>query len=103
MKLDNQKNGWKGVCVYQEADGDPLNSLTTIWVRKTFGREQKTPAPKGSYDRNSPESTVNNQQNSTTNITTMVRHLPLLQLEFNELLQSDGWGVKNKLLTLQRN
>jgi len=33
----------------------------------------------------------------------MVRHLPLLQLEFNELLQSDGWGVKNKLLTLQRN
>jgi len=48
MKLDNQKNGWKGVCVYQEADGDPLNSLTTIWVWKTFGREQKTPAPKGS-------------------------------------------------------
>jgi hypothetical protein len=25
MKLDNQKNGWKGVCVYQEANGDPLN------------------------------------------------------------------------------
>jgi hypothetical protein len=23
MKLDNQKNGWKGVCVYQEANGDP--------------------------------------------------------------------------------
>ncbi len=22
MKLDNQKNGWKGVCVYQEANGD---------------------------------------------------------------------------------
>jgi len=25
MKLDNQKNGWKGVGVYQEANGDPLN------------------------------------------------------------------------------
>jgi hypothetical protein len=26
MKLDNQKNEWKGVCVYQESNGDPLNS-----------------------------------------------------------------------------
>ena len=25
MKLDNQKNGWKGVCVYQEANGDDYN------------------------------------------------------------------------------
>ena len=25
MKLDNQKNGWKGVCVYQQANGDPVN------------------------------------------------------------------------------
>ena len=25
MKLDNQKKGWKGVCVYQEANGDPLD------------------------------------------------------------------------------
>jgi len=25
MKLGNQKNGWKGVCVYQEENGDPLN------------------------------------------------------------------------------
>ncbi len=24
LKLDNQKNGWKGVCVYQEANGDPF-------------------------------------------------------------------------------
>ena len=23
LKLDNQKNGWKGVCVYQESNGDP--------------------------------------------------------------------------------
>jgi len=25
MKLDSLKNGWKGVCVYQEANSDPLN------------------------------------------------------------------------------
>ncbi len=25
LKLDNQKNGWKGVCVYQEANGDSYN------------------------------------------------------------------------------
>ena len=25
MKLDNQKNGWKGVCVYQEHNGDNVN------------------------------------------------------------------------------
>ena len=25
LKLDNQKNGWKGVCVYHEANGDPIN------------------------------------------------------------------------------
>ncbi len=25
MKLDNQKNGWKGICVYQEANGDPVS------------------------------------------------------------------------------
>ena len=25
LKLENQKNGWKGVCVYQEANGDPVH------------------------------------------------------------------------------
>ncbi len=25
MKLDNQKNGCKGVCVYQESNGDPTH------------------------------------------------------------------------------
>ncbi len=25
LKLDNQKNGWKGVCVFHEANGDALN------------------------------------------------------------------------------
>lgn len=24
LKLDNQKNGWKGVCVFQEANGEPF-------------------------------------------------------------------------------
>ena len=24
LKLDNQKNGWKGVCVYQQHNGNPL-------------------------------------------------------------------------------
>jgi hypothetical protein len=27
LKLDNQKNGWKGVCVYQQQNGDPLRCL----------------------------------------------------------------------------
>ncbi len=22
LKLDNQKNGWKGICIYQEANGE---------------------------------------------------------------------------------
>ncbi len=30
MKLDNQENGWKGVCVYQEANGDPVNC--PVWA-----------------------------------------------------------------------
>jgi hypothetical protein len=34
MKLDNQKNGWMGVYVYQKANGDPINCL----VRALGGR-----------------------------------------------------------------
>jgi hypothetical protein len=30
MKLDNQKSGWKGVCIYQEANGD--NYLCSVKV-----------------------------------------------------------------------
>ena len=30
IKLNNQKNGWKGVCVYQEANGHPLNC--PVWA-----------------------------------------------------------------------
>ncbi len=25
LKLDNQKNGWKGVCIYQQTMGNPLH------------------------------------------------------------------------------
>jgi hypothetical protein len=39
------------------------------------------------------ESTVNNQHNSTTNISTMVSHLPPLWLEFNESPQSNAWAA----------
>ena len=34
LKLDNQKNGWKGVCVYQEHNGDEM----FIPVRALGGR-----------------------------------------------------------------
>ncbi len=36
MKLDNQKNGWKGVCVYQEANGDPINCPDRALGRRYF-------------------------------------------------------------------
>ena len=43
MKLDNQKNGWKGVCVYQEANGEdylcPVKALGRrfLHIRKHGG------------------------------------------------------------------
>ena len=40
------------------------------------------------YGRNNKESSVNNQQDSTTNITTMVSRLPPLRCGFNESPQS---------------
>ncbi len=45
IKLDNQKNGWKGVCVYQEANGDPLDCPVRalgqryLHLRKEWGYE----------------------------------------------------------------
>jgi hypothetical protein len=30
FKLDNQKNGWKGICVHQEANGEPFNC--PVWA-----------------------------------------------------------------------
>ncbi len=47
LKLDNQKNGWKGVCVHQEANGEafncPVKALAprVIHLRKN-GRNDKT-------------------------------------------------------------
>jgi hypothetical protein len=32
MKLDNQKNGWKGVYIYQKANRDPINALLGHWA-----------------------------------------------------------------------
>ena len=30
LKLDNQRNGWKGICIYQEANRDPF--LCPVWA-----------------------------------------------------------------------
>jgi hypothetical protein len=46
MKLDNQKNGWKGVCVYQEANGEdylcPVRALGRrfLHIRQHGGTEK---------------------------------------------------------------
>ncbi len=47
MKLDNQKNGWKGVCVYQEANGDsihcPVQALSRCYLHlRAHGATAKT-------------------------------------------------------------
>jgi hypothetical protein len=38
LKLDNQKNGWKGVCVHQdqEANGEPFNCPVRALARRTL-------------------------------------------------------------------
>jgi hypothetical protein len=36
LKLDNQKNGWKGVCVHQEANGEPFNCPVRALARQTL-------------------------------------------------------------------
>ncbi len=47
MKVDNQKNGWKGVCVYQETNGDiifcPVRALGRRYVHlRANGAMEKT-------------------------------------------------------------
>jgi hypothetical protein len=47
MKLDNQENGWKGVCVYQEANGDlihcPVRALGRHYLHlRAHGATAKT-------------------------------------------------------------
>jgi hypothetical protein len=36
LKLDNQKNGWKGVCVHQEANREPFNCPVRALARQTL-------------------------------------------------------------------
>jgi hypothetical protein len=36
LKLDNQKNGWKGVCVHQEANGEPFNCPVKALARRVL-------------------------------------------------------------------
>ena len=42
MKLDNQKNGWKGVCVYQECNGDPIHCPVRPLGRRTALKQAAT-------------------------------------------------------------
>ena len=34
MKLDNQKNGWNGVCVYHKANGNAWRCLARVLARR---------------------------------------------------------------------
>ena len=71
-------------------------SLTTIWVRVVIKKNAagtKNSPSVGFLSRNSTKSIINNEQNSTTNITTMVSHLPPLRCGFNECPQSDAWAA----------
>ena len=36
IKLDNQKNGWKGVCVHQEANGELFNCPVRALARRVL-------------------------------------------------------------------
>ncbi len=36
LKLDNQKNGWKGICVHQEANGEPFYCPVRALARQTL-------------------------------------------------------------------
>jgi hypothetical protein len=36
LKLDNQKNGWKGVCVHQDANGESFNCPVRALVRRVL-------------------------------------------------------------------
>ena len=48
LKLENQKNGWKGVCVYHEANGDMINCPVRVLgqrvqhIRTGAGRDIRT-------------------------------------------------------------
>jgi hypothetical protein len=42
LKLDNQKNGWKGVCVHQEANGDVIHCPVRALARRYSHIRRKT-------------------------------------------------------------
>ena len=42
LKLDNQKNGWKGVCIHQEANGDTLTCPVRALARRISHIRQHT-------------------------------------------------------------
>ena len=42
LKLDNQKNGWKGVCIHQETNGDPVHCPVRALGRRIVHIRQNT-------------------------------------------------------------
>jgi hypothetical protein len=42
LKLDNQKNGWKGVCIHQECNGDPIHCPVRALGRRITHLRQNT-------------------------------------------------------------
>ena len=42
LKLDNQKNGWKGVCVHQEANGEVFNCPVKALARRVIHIRENT-------------------------------------------------------------
>ena len=46
LKLDNQKNGWKGVCVYHETNGDTMHCPVRALGRRYLHLRQHNATPK---------------------------------------------------------
>lgn len=46
LKLDNQKNGWKGACIFQEANGDPYYCPVRAVARRYLHIRQNSNGPK---------------------------------------------------------
>ena len=45
LKLDNQKNGWKGVCVYHQHNGDPLRCPIRALARRVTHMRSNNAGP----------------------------------------------------------
>jgi hypothetical protein len=46
LKLDNQKNGWRGVCIHQEANGEPIACPVRALGRRYFSIREYSDNPK---------------------------------------------------------